>query len=333
VEGDWPFVSIIVPVYNGGLTIDALLTSLTALDYPDGRFEIIVVDNKSTDDSRKRIKKHPVTLVEETQIQSSYAARNRGIDVAKGEILAFTDADCVADPGWLIKLLARSKDPRWGGAAGRIEAYPSDNLVARYCRQSGLLDVSRQHSYFFQDGSGERLYRLVAALDPRRDISLPFNLVNAHTGNVAYRRQVLEQIGCFDAQMSTGGDFDLGWRVQTQTDFEVLIEPDAIVYHQHREDLASFASMIRRYGNAYSALALKYSTEPNTTARQLWIFGSLVTILTVPSHLLKMLTLPFKAIAKRTDSLFWGTPVLSLIASVAYNIGKAEEGWRELHKK
>jgi glycosyltransferase involved in cell wall biosynthesis len=98
MTADWPFVSIIVPVYNGSRTIDALLTSLLALDYPPDQHEILIVDNKSTDDTRQRIQRYPVTLLEETEIQGSYAARNRGIEAAQGEILAFTDADCVVEP-------------------------------------------------------------------------------------------------------------------------------------------------------------------------------------------------------------------------------------------
>jgi glycosyltransferase involved in cell wall biosynthesis len=71
VVNEWPFVSIIVPVYNGSRTIDALLSSLLALDYPADRREILIVDNQSTDDTRERIQRYPVTLLEETEIQSS----------------------------------------------------------------------------------------------------------------------------------------------------------------------------------------------------------------------------------------------------------------------
>jgi glycosyltransferase involved in cell wall biosynthesis len=66
---NWPFVSIIVPVYNGSRTIDALPSSLLTLDYPADRHEILIVDNKSTDDTRERVQRYPVTLLEETEIK------------------------------------------------------------------------------------------------------------------------------------------------------------------------------------------------------------------------------------------------------------------------
>ncbi|TEU12514.1 MAG: glycosyltransferase family 2 protein, partial [Anaerolineales bacterium] len=193
MANNWPSVSIIVPVYNGSRTIDALLSSLLALDYPADRREILVVDNKSTDDTRERIQRYPVALLEETEIQSSYAARNRGIEAAKGEILAFTDADCVVEPTWLKRLLANQEESRWGGFSGIIEAYPPTNLIERYCAQvgMGMFDLSHLQKPLFQaDSGGERLCSRVPVLDYRLHVVLPANLISPPTANVAYRRIV-----------------------------------------------------------------------------------------------------------------------------------------------
>jgi glycosyltransferase involved in cell wall biosynthesis len=332
---DWPFVSIIVPVYNGSRTIDALLTSLLALDYPSGRHEILIVDNRSTDDTRERVQRYPVTLLEETEIQSSYAARNRGIEAARGEVLAFTDADCVVEPTWLKRLLADYEEPRWGGFAGSTRAYPSSNLIARYCAHAKVLDLSRQRESFFRpDGMGERLCSRISVLDYYAGIPLPTGLINPHTANVAYRRIVFEKIGYFDQKMlPTGGDFDLAWRLQTQTDWQIAIVPDAVVYHQHRENLAGLTSMYRSYGGGYAILALKYSSDPDRTARQLMVGGLVIMTLTIPAHVLKVLKLPVKAMGRRPDALFWSEPILEVIASLHYNYGKAEVAWRWLNGK
>jgi glycosyltransferase involved in cell wall biosynthesis len=327
---DWPLVSIIVPVYNGGRTIDALLASLLALDYLPDQHEILIVDNKSTDDTRQRIQRYPVTLLEETEIQGSDAARNRGIEAAQGEILAFTDADCVVEPTWLKRLLVSHKEPCWGGFAGRTQPYPSSNLLARYCAHAKVLDLSRQFESFFQpDGLGERLCSRLSILDYNADIPLPPGLINPHTANVAYRRLVFEKIGCFDPNMlPTGGDFDLAWRLQTQTDWRISIVPDAIVYHQHRTNLAGFTSMYRSYGGGYAVLALKHSRNPKRTARQLMAAGLIIAALTIPAHFFKALMLPARAIGRRPGSLYWSEPVLELIASAYYNYGKAEVAQR-----
>jgi glycosyltransferase involved in cell wall biosynthesis len=332
---EWPFVSIIVPVYNGSRTIDALLVSLLALDYPADRYEILIVDNRSSDDTRERVARYPVTLLEETEIQSSYAARNRGVEAATGEILAFTDADCVVEPAWLKQLLVNHKESHWAGFAGRTKAYPSGNLIARYCTHARVLDLSRQQESFFQaDGMGERLCRWISALDYSPDILLPTNLMNPLTVNVAYRRIVFEKIGHFDYEMVPGGgDFDLAWRLQTQTDWRIAVVPDAIVYHQHRTKLADLMSMYRRYGGGYAVLALKYSGNPERTAWQLMVTGFIIVVLTIPAHFLKALMLAVRALARRPDALFWVEPMLELIASVCYNHGKAEVARRFLSRQ
>ncbi|TEU16555.1 MAG: glycosyltransferase [Anaerolineales bacterium] len=329
---DWPFVSIIVPVYNGSRTIDALLSSLLELDYPANRHEILIVDNKSTDGTRERVQRYPVTLLEETEIQGSDAARNRGVEAAKGEILAFTDADCVVEPTWLKRLLANHEELHWGGFSGSTRAYPSSNLIARYCAHAKVLDLSLQQKSLFQpDGMGERLCSRISVLDYRSHISSPTGLFNPPTTNVAYRRVVFEKIGYFDQKMlPTGGDFDLAWRLQTQTDWQIAIVPDAVVYHQHRENLAGFTSMYRSYGGGYAILALKYSSDSERTARQLMVGGLVIMALTIPAHLLKVLMLPVKAIGRCPDALFWSEPILGLMASFYYNYGKADVAQRWL---
>jgi GT2 family glycosyltransferase len=128
--------------------------------------------------------------------------------------------------------------------------------------------------------------------------------------------------------LPTGADFDLAWRLQTQTNWEIAIVPDAIVYHQHRTNLAGFTSMYRRYGHGYAFLALKYSRNPKRTARQLVVAGLIIAALTIPAHILKALMLPARAIGRRPGSLYWFEPVLELIASAYYNYGKAEVAQR-----
>ena len=327
---DWPFVSIIVPVYNGARTIDALLASLLALDYPPDQHEILIVDNKSTDDTRQRIQHYPVTLLEETEIQGSDAARNRGLEAAQGEILAFTDADCVVEPTWLKRLLASHKEPCWGGFAGNRKAFPPANLIERYCAHGWMFGLSRLRRPFFQANSiGERVCSQVPILDYRSRILSTNGLVNSYTANVAYRRLVFEEIGYFDDRMTSGGDVDLAWRLQTQTDWRICIVPDAIVYHQHRSNLADLTSMYRSYGGGYAVLARKYSSYPERTAWQLMAESLLLMLLTVPGHLFKILIRPLRALGRRTDSLFWTKPIITLLCALYYHYGKLEGAWRE----
>jgi glycosyltransferase involved in cell wall biosynthesis len=91
---EYPSLSIIVPVLNMGRTIRATMDSLVNLDYPKNIIEIIVVDGKSKDDTRKIVQEYPVALVEQ-EGKGLNAARNTGIKYSSGEILAYTDGDCV----------------------------------------------------------------------------------------------------------------------------------------------------------------------------------------------------------------------------------------------
>src|ERR671916_681647 len=113
-----PFVSIVVPVLNGERTLRGCLTSLLRVDYPPDRREILVVDNGSTDRTAEIIQSFPVQYLREEQRGCS-AARNRGIQASRGELIASTDADCVVSSGWLRELVqAFDEEEGVGGVAG-----------------------------------------------------------------------------------------------------------------------------------------------------------------------------------------------------------------------
>ncbi len=201
-----PFVSIIVPAFNAEGTISDCLHALVEQEYPRDRYEILAVDNNSQDRTAEIIRKFPVTYVSETKQQSSYAARNRGIAKASGEILAFTDADCIADRMWASHAVERFRDDTVGCVAGHIGNTPPDTVVQEY-----LLDVLAQTDF----------------------LSHPF-LPYAVTANVFYRKAVIERIGPFDGTWVSGGDADLAWRMQLQTPYRLVYCEDATIQHMHR---------------------------------------------------------------------------------------------------
>ena len=113
-------VSVVVPVFNGQQTIRPLLDSLLASAYPADRFEIIIVDNGSNDATLSIVRQYPVTLLEQCEIRSSYAARNMGIARARFPIIAFTDADCQVDNRWLAEGVGAMEESRADLIGGRI---------------------------------------------------------------------------------------------------------------------------------------------------------------------------------------------------------------------
>ena len=111
------FVSVIVPVYNGARTIASCLESLLVQDYPHENYEIIVIENGSSDDTTSIVEKYPIRLFH-CERKGPAFARNFGVQRSQADIVAFTDSDCIADPQWLSKLLEAYKDDRILGAGG-----------------------------------------------------------------------------------------------------------------------------------------------------------------------------------------------------------------------
>ena len=224
-----PFVSIIVPVYNAERTIGRLLQSLGRLAYPRDRYEVLVVDNNSTDATRALVKTagDGIRCLEERTIQSSYAARNCGIDAARGELLAFVDADCEVPPEWLSRAVPAFGDARIGCVACEITGPEPRTPLERY------LNANR-------------------VLSPRRTLAHPY-LPFAQTACVVYRRVVFDRIGRFEPWVSSG-DADLDWRMQRQTPYRIRFEPSVVVLHHHRPTVWTYFK--QRFKWAYGSVVL-----------------------------------------------------------------------------
>jgi len=226
-----PTVSVIVPVHNGEGTIRTCLAALLAQDWPREALELIVVDNRSTDATRAVVAEYPVRLLEEARVQSSYAARNRGVAGSHGDLLAFTDADCVPDPGWVRALAAAFEDHRVGLAGGPIEAWRTERLVERY--------------------------QAVRALCAERAVHHPV-LPFAQTANAACPRVVFDTVGGFDAACIFGGDLDFCWRVQRSTGLQLAYAAAAVVKHRHRTTWRGLFALYQKNALANCLLAERW---------------------------------------------------------------------------
>lgn len=209
-----PFVSVIVPVYNDPDGIRNCLEALRSQTYPDDQFEVLVVDNGSTDDTREVIGVFDVELLIEDEIQGSYAARNRGIRNAQGEVLAFTDADCTPDPEWIeagVEVLEGKVADLVGGQV-RFELSAERTAAERFD----------------------------ASVNMRNDMSVKDGV--AKTANLFVRRQVVEEIGVFPESLISGGD--VYWtRSTTDAGFELKYAENAIVDHRARK----FTELLKKH--------------------------------------------------------------------------------------
>lgn len=203
-----PFVSVVVPVKNQEKTIGKSIDSLLNLDY--SKYEIIIVDNNSIDNSPNIIQEYKnkkIKLLLE-QKPGAYNARNKGIQTAKGEIIAFTDGDCIVDKNWLKFLVQPFKDKRIGGVGGKIKAYKPKTKFELYCNK-------------FHHSNEKHIKN-----------KKPFIL----TSNASYRKRILKKIGLFDGSLHSGGDVDVSWKT-TNLGYKLHFEPKAIVSHIYEETL------------------------------------------------------------------------------------------------
>jgi glycosyltransferase involved in cell wall biosynthesis len=236
-------VSVVVPVRNGAATIGACIESLIMQTYPKHLTEIIVVDNESTDSTRSVVARYPVTLLLETSVLTSYAARNRGIAHAGGDVVALTDSDCVASPDWLTHILSPLNDPAVGAVLGTVEDARPESLAEEFTAR----------------------VKPFASPTPRGFKSLL-------TANVAIRAQTLRELGGFDERLPTGGDVDFGWRLQQRSHLRLHYEAPASVFHRHRSTFRGVFEQFRRYGLSEILLTTLYhgGGGSHTAGEQFW---------------------------------------------------------------
>ena len=95
-----PFISIVIPTRNSQAVLKECLQSIKHLNYPEERLEVLIIDGLSTDDTRKIAEASGATIVINHK-KATTAARNLGFDTAKGELIAYSDDDCIFDKNWL----------------------------------------------------------------------------------------------------------------------------------------------------------------------------------------------------------------------------------------
>ena len=296
-----PTVTIVVPAYNSAVTIGLCVESLLAQNYPSDHYRIVVVDNNSSDNTASIVQRYPVTLAFERGIQTSYAARNRGIALADSEIIAFLDSDCIAGKDWLRNLVRPFNDPAVGVVGGRRASQTPDSdaaLVELFLAQVWVHD--------------ERLYH------PSEPKGFP-------TANVAYRAAALDQVGIFDAAMPGGGDVDLAWRVQIHGGYQGIYVPEAVVYHKHPTTLSGHFHQFRRYGFNEMVLTTLYRGQAfhrRTPTYQLRLMARQMRALVTYGLSFAVRSLRWRR--WRSDRMYLAWPVLCFVMELGSLVGKAQ---------
>ncbi|WP_299413454.1 glycosyltransferase [Acaryochloris sp. IP29b_bin.148] len=216
-----PFVSVIIPVFNDSERLQHCLQALEQQTYPDGAYKVIVVDNASDDDVEATVDPFlHASMVVETQ-RGSYAARNTGVKIAKGSILAFTDADCIPSPDWIEKgVQSLQSIQNCGLVAGKIQFSYQDPL--------------RPNSIELCD----------SVLYLQQDLYLKYSKFGA-TANIFTFKEVFSEVGLFDSSLKSGGDYEWGQRVFA-AGYQQLYSEDAYVSHPARYSFQQLYKKILR---------------------------------------------------------------------------------------
>jgi len=213
-------ISIIIPTYNAAQTLIECVQACLNQDYPKDKLEIIIVDDGSTDDTQEIIKKYPVTYIYQSN-SGPAKARNTGWRSARGEVICFTDSDCIPHKEWVKRLTNKFASEAIGAVAGSYEIASKKNLLAQ-CIHEEIIE---------------------------RHLRMPEQIHVFGSYNVAIKREVLERVGGFNEgyRYASGEDNDLSYRI-LKAGYKICFARDALVAHYHPEKLYEYLKGQYRHG-------------------------------------------------------------------------------------
>ena len=245
-----PRVSVVVCTYNAERTMEDCLESLSKLNYPD--YEVIVVNDGSTDGSLAIAERFGYCRIISQPNKGLSVARNVGAQNSTGEIVAYTDSDCVADPDWLAYLVSKMVVSDLVACGGPNFPPPEDNLVPA----AVAVSPGGPTHVLLSDDVAEHIAGC----------------------NMAFRRDVLLQLGGFDpVYRAAGDDIDICWRFQ-DAGYSIGFSPAAVVWHFRRNTVKAYLGQQRGYGKAEALVYSKHPIRFNLFGQAKWlgrIYGDL----------------------------------------------------------
>jgi len=287
MNSETPRLSVIVASYNALKTIEACLRSLEQQRTTQS-FEVIVVDSGS-DGAGKLIQKHfpLVTLCNFSKRMHCGEARNVGIRIARADLIAFLDADCVADGDWIERILSshQASDPAIGGAIDNCNPMSFIGWAAYFCEFSRWMPGSR--TQWIDDIAG---------------------------ANMSYKKEVFDRYGTF-IKGTYCSDTEFHWRMG-RTGVRLLFEPTILVSHHNIDNFKQFVRHEFIHGRSFGRVHLK-AKGFSSGIRVLKVLGLPLCILRI---LGKILFFNFRN--RIYFSRFLLTMPLILLGSISWSIGQ-----------
>lgn len=227
-----PFVSVIIPVFNDTNRLLKCLQSLAQQTYPQGLYEVIVVDNSPSPDPNllPLPDQFPNLVLAHEPRAGSYSARNHGLNLAQGTIMAFTDSDCLPNLDWV------EKGVNW------LTQNPNCGLVAGQIR------------FFFRDPKSPTVPELYDSLHFLQQKTYVEEYHFGATANLFTFKARFEEIGLFNSDLLSGGDKDWSQRVFS-AGYSLLYADDVIIRHPARHSFQEVRTKIIRVTTGYHNLS------------------------------------------------------------------------------
>ena len=202
-------ISIIIPAYNAEKTIGQCLKALLEQSFPADAYEVIVVDDGSTDKTGEIVRGYNVRYLRQDN-RGPATARNKGAEEAKGDIILFTDSDCAPDKDWVKEMVGSFSKPDVAAVKG-VYKTEQKSLTARFAQIEF-----------------EERYEMLKNAD---------SIDMIDTYSAGFRREIFFKAGGFDASFPSANneDTELSYRM-SKLGFKMVFNPDAVVYHLNHPD-------------------------------------------------------------------------------------------------
>lgn len=317
----YPFVSVVIPTKNSGRTLAECLDSLKKQDYLKSKYEIIIVDDNSRDDTVKIAKNYGAKVLGSKGPPGRQ--RNKGISAAKGEIIGLIDSDCVAERSWIRRGVKHFISKKVAIVGGPNFTHEDDPFIS-HC--SGYV-------YSSKVGSGAMSARYV------RDGSVPKE--SDETGliscNMFLRRDVIRKRGGFTEEFFPNEENELMFRVK-RAGYKLLYVPSITVWHHRRSSIKGFFLQAINYGKSRARFVRKHRSAlkpihllPSVFVLGL-LFGPVISSFFLPFKIIFLVSIIIyisligssglnASVKKRDTRLFFIMPLLFFLLHIAYGIG------------